>query len=128
MVGLLAPTCDAVLLGDHQDRPDYPPSTLARLVDMTSAGPARLFGVAGKGRIAAGYDADLTIVDLKRRWTITDGWIASRCGWTPYDGVSVTGRPVGTIVRGERVMWDGEVVAPSLGRAVRFLETLERGG
>jgi len=102
--------------------------TLARLVDMTSAGPARLFGIAGKGRIAAGYDADLTVVDLARRETITNGWIASRCGWTPYDGVTVTGWPVGTLVRGERVMWDGEVVRPSLGRAVRFLETLERGG
>ena len=41
--------------------------TLQRFVDLTSAGPARLFGVAGKGRIAAGYDADLTVVDLKRR-------------------------------------------------------------
>ena len=41
--------------------------TLARFVDLTSAGPARLFGIAGKGRIAAGYDADFTIVDLKRR-------------------------------------------------------------
>ena len=51
-----------------------------RFVDLTSAGPARLFGIAGKGRIAAGYDADLTIVDLKRRETITDAWIASRAG------------------------------------------------
>ena len=41
-----------------------------------------------KGRIAVGYDADLTVVDLKRRETITDGWIASRAGWTPYDGVT----------------------------------------
>ena len=52
--------------------------TLERLVDLTSAGPARLFGIACKGRIAAGYDADFTIVDLKRRETIRDAWIASR--------------------------------------------------
>ena len=58
--------------------------TLERFVDLTSAGPARLFRIAGKGRIAVGYDADLTIVDLKRRETITDAWIASRAGWTPY--------------------------------------------
>src|SRR5471032_2424936 len=50
--------------------------SLLRFVDLTSAGPARLFGIAAKGRIAAGYDADLTIVDLKRRETITDKWIA----------------------------------------------------
>ena len=84
--------------------------SLARLVDLTSAGPARIFGIARKGRIAAGYDADLTVVDLKRRETITDRWIASRAGWTPYDGMTVTGWPVGTFVRGRRVMWQGELV------------------
>ncbi|MEZ5923594.1 MAG: dihydroorotase [Hyphomicrobiaceae bacterium] len=96
--------------------------SLARFVDMTSHGPARLFNLAGKGRIAAGYDADLTVVDLKRRETITNQWIASRCGWTPYDGLAVTGWPVGTFVRGRRVMWQGELVGPSSGRAVRFAE------
>jgi dihydroorotase len=100
--------------------------TLERFVDMTSAGPMRLFGIAGKGRIAAGYDADFTIVDLKRQAKITDQWIRSKCGWTPYDGVSVTGWPMGTIVRGHRVMWDGDLVAPARGEAVRFHDTLSR--
>jgi dihydroorotase len=96
--------------------------TLERFVDMTSAGPQRLFGTARKGRIAVGYDADFTVVDLKRRGTIRNGWIASKCGWTPYDGVQVTGWPVGTVVRGNVVMWDGELTAPALGEAVRFDE------
>lgn len=96
--------------------------SLARFVDMTSAGPARLFGLAGKGRLAAGFDADFTVVDLKRRAVITDAWIASRCGWTPYDGRAVTGWPVGTFVRGRRVMWEGEVVSPGMGEAARFGE------
>jgi dihydroorotase len=94
--------------------------SLQRFVDLTSAGPQRLFGVVGKGRIAAGYDADFTIVDLKRSETIRDSWIASRCGWTPYDGKQVTGWPVGAFVRGRRVMWEGELTAPSMGEAVRF--------
>ena len=94
--------------------------TLERFVDLTSAGPQRLFGVVGKGRIAAGYDADFTIVDLKRRETIRDSWIASRSRWTPYDGRTVTGWPVGTIIRGRRVMWEGELMAPSTGERVRF--------
>jgi dihydroorotase len=98
--------------------------SLARLVDLTSAGPARLFGIARKGRIAVGYDADLTVVDLKRRATITDQWIKSRAGWTPYDGVTVTGWPVGTLVRGHRVMWEGELGAPARGEPVRFVEAL----
>jgi dihydroorotase len=98
--------------------------SLLRLVDMTSAGPARLFGISGKGRIAVGYDADLTIVDLKRRVVINNRWIASRCGWTPYDGMSVLGWPVGTIIRGLRVMWEGELVRPGHGAPVRFLQAL----
>jgi dihydroorotase len=98
--------------------------TLQRFVDLTSAGPARIFSMAAKGRIAVGYDADLTVVDLKRRETITDRWIASRAGWTPFHGVGVTGWPVGTVVRGHRVMWEGSLTAPARGERVRFLETL----
>ncbi len=99
--------------------------SLARFVDLSSAGPARLYNIAMKGRIAAGYDADFTIVDLKRTETITNKWVASKAGWTPYDGVKVTGWPVGTFVRGRRVMWQGELVTPSQGETVKFLETLK---
>ncbi len=94
--------------------------TLERFVDMTSAGPARLFGIACKGRIAVGYDADFTIVDLNRVETIRNSWIESKCGWTPYDGVEVMGWPVGTFVRGKKVMWQGELVSKGQGEAVRF--------
>lgn len=102
--------------------------SLARFIDLTSAGPARLFGIACKGRIVAGYDADFTVVDLKRRATITNGWIASRAQWTPYDGTEVTGWPVGTFVRGRKVMWEGELTGPSAGQPIRFLETLQPQG
>jgi dihydroorotase len=96
--------------------------TLERLVDLTSHGPQRLFGIRGKGRIAVGYDADLTVVDLKRRQTITNAWIQSRCGWTPYDGVTVQGWPVGTFVRGQRAMWEGEILGAAAGEPVRFVD------
>ena len=100
--------------------------SLLRFVDLTSAGPARVFGIAAKGRIAAGYDADVTVVDLKRRQTITDEWVTSRAGWTPYNGITVTGWPVGTLVRGRRVMWEGALTTPAVGERVRFVETLGR--
>ena len=101
--------------------------SLARFVDLTSAGPKRLFGIARKGRLSVGYDADVTLVDLKRRETIRNDWIASKCGWTPYDGVTVTGWPVGTLVRGHCVMWEGVVTEPSRGEAVVFEEALGVG-
>ena len=96
--------------------------SLERFVDLTSHGPQRLFGIRNKGRIAVGYDADLTIVDLKRQQTIENSMIASRCGWTPYDGVTVTGWPIGTFVRGHRVMWEGEVIGTGQGEPIRFYE------
>ena len=99
--------------------------SLARFVDLTSAGPKRLFGIARKGRLAVGYDADVTVVDLKRRETIRNDWIASKSRWTPYDGIAVTGWPVGTLVRGRPVMWQGELVGPSTGEAVVFEESLK---
>ncbi len=102
--------------------------SLERFVDLSSAGPARLFDIACKGRIVMGYDADFTVVDLKRRATITNGWIASRAQWTPHNGLEVTGWPVGTFVRGRKVMWEGELTTPSIGAPVRFLETLAPGG
>ncbi|HEY0301571.1 MAG TPA: amidohydrolase family protein, partial [Rhizomicrobium sp.] len=98
--------------------------SLQRFVDLTSAGPARVFGIAAKGRIAVGYDADVTVVDLKRRETITDSWTASRAGWTPYNGMTVTGWPVGTVIRGQKVMWDGSLTTAPRGECVRFVETL----
>ena len=98
--------------------------TLERLVDLTSHGAQRVFGVAGKGRMAEGYDADLTIVDLKARRTITHDMMATRSGWTPFDGFETTGWPMATLIRGRVVMRDGEIVQPGGGKPVRFLETL----
>ena len=98
--------------------------TLERFVDLTSAGPARIFGIAARGRLALGYDASITIVDLKRREMITNKWIASRCGWTPFDGMTVTGWPLMTLVGGRVVMREGALIGDAGGKAVRFLECL----
>jgi dihydroorotase len=95
--------------------------SLARFVDLTSAGPQRIFGIAGKGRLAVGYDADLTIVDLKAERVIENRWIGSKCGWTPFAGRRVKGWPVGTLVRGRLAMWQGEL-GPARGEPVRFGE------
>ncbi|HPN06736.1 MAG TPA: dihydroorotase [Hyphomonadaceae bacterium] len=98
--------------------------SLERFIELTSAGPQRVFGIAGKGRIALGYDADFTVVDMNARKTITHEWSASRCGWTPFDGFEAKAWPVATFVRGLLVMSDGALVAPGRGEPVRFVETL----
>lgn len=94
--------------------------SLQRLVDLMCAGPARVYGVRGKGRIAAGYDADFTIVDMRRERRIEESWLASPCGWSPFAGTKVQGWPVMTIVRGQVVMREDEVLGEPVGRLVRF--------
>ena len=112
----------ATILLDHVNKGNL---TLERFIDLTSAGPQRIFGIAGKGRIAKGYDADFTIVDMGLSRTIENKWIATRSGWTPFDGMTTKGWPVATILRGQIVMRDFAAVAPAQGKPVRFVETLE---
>ena len=64
------------------------------------------------------------MVDLKARRIITNRWIVSRCGWTQFDGMTVSGWPIATIVRGHVVMQDGSLVGDPVGGIVRFLECL----
>ncbi len=98
--------------------------SLERFIDLTSAGAQRIFNIAGKGRMAEGWDADLTLIDLKATRTIRHEDQASRCGWTPFDGFEAKGWPMKTIVRGRVVMSDGELIGTAHGRPVRFQETL----
>src|SRR5690606_22595487 len=79
---------------------------LPRLVELLSAGPARIYNVARKGRLALGFDADLVLVDLAAAHI--------------HAGVRYHGWPVATVLRGELVARDGRVVAPPEGAPVRF--------
>ncbi len=98
--------------------------SLERLVDLTSAGPQRIYGIAGKGRLAVGYDGDLTLVDLKARREITADWLASKCGWSPFEGRRVTGWPLATVLGGRVIARDGQLLGQPAGRPARFVETL----
>lgn len=94
--------------------------TLSRMVDLMAAGPARVYGLQGKGRIARGYDGDLTLVDLGARRRIEASWLASPCGWSPFEGMAVTGWPIATIVRGAIVMRDDTVLGTPRGTLAQF--------
>jgi len=98
--------------------------SIERLIDLTSAGVQRIFGLQCKGRIAVGYDADFSVVDRKGHFTITEDWLASRCGWSPYTGMELRGRVVGTVIRGQAVMWEGELASQAHGEPLRFAGAL----
>ncbi|WP_413943019.1 dihydroorotase [Bdellovibrio sp. HCB-162] len=97
--------------------------TLRRFVEMVTENPCRVFGIQNKGRLRQGFDADITLVDLKKTKTIDNSWIASRCGWTPFHGMSVTGWMTHTIVGGHLVMENDQVLMLPQGKPVNFLET-----
>ena len=88
---------------------------LDRLVDALATRPARIFGLAGKGAIKVGKDADLVIVDPKRVAEIRADRLHSRADWTPYEGMKAI-FPRMTIVRGTAVWCDDLAVGPGFGR------------
>ena len=97
--------------------------TLQRVVDLLCYGPQRIYNIRGKGRIAVGYDADFSIVDLKAQRTIEAADQQSKCGWTPFDGMAITGWPMATIIRGHAAMRDGELAERPGGKPVKFWDT-----
>ena len=83
--------------------------SLERLVGAIATDPARIFGLADKGRLEVGTDADIAIADLDREWEITDDVVLSRIGWTPYAGKRIRGAIDRTLVRGAVVYENGQV-------------------
>ena len=98
---------------------------LPRLVELLCETPARIFDLAPrKGSISVGADADLVLFDPKREWKVEANDMHSLSGYTPYEGWSIRGKVVSTMVRGEFVVQDGRLVqSPGYGeylpRAVR---------
>ncbi len=93
--------------------------SLQKLVDLTAHNPARIYGIKNKGKIEIGYDADLVVADLGRKQMIRNQDMAYKCGWTPFDGMEVTGWPVMTFLRGRIAMEEGVAMSP-LGKAIDF--------
>lgn len=81
--------------------------SLEEVVSWMCDAPARVWDILDKGRIAAGYDADLVLVDLNRQQTIRNAEQQTKCGWSPWDGTTLTGWPVRTWVLGRTVFNEG---------------------
>ena len=94
--------------------------TLQQLINLMCENPCKIFGIKNKGYIKEGFDADLTIADMKKEVTIKNEMIASKCGWTPFHNYNVKGFPVATIVDGNLVMLDGKVIMESKGKPLKF--------
>jgi dihydroorotase-like cyclic amidohydrolase len=101
-------TLSVLLDGARSGRLSY-----ERVVEVYSQRPAQVYGLyPRKGRIDAGADADLVLVDPEARWEVRDEDIVSRAGWSPLAGRTLVGRAVRSYVRGQPVAVSGDVVAP----------------
>jgi dihydroorotase len=98
--------------------------SLNKLVSLWSYGPERIHKISGKGRIEQRYDADFTIVDMNKEMIITNNQQRSKSKWTPYDGMKVKGWPTHTIVRGNVVMQDDDIISQPIGKIIKFKETM----
>jgi dihydroorotase len=94
--------------------------SLRQVVSWMCEAPARVWNLHQKGAIREGWDADLVLVDLHRTAVVRNADQLTKCGWTPWDGVSLTGWPVRTFVHGRTVYCDGRVVAEGTGREILY--------
>jgi len=93
---------------------------LEQLVKLMCENPCRIFGIKNKGYIKEDFDADLTIVDMNKEQIIKNEMMASKCGWTPFNNLTVKGFPVATIINGKIVMSDGKVNIEGSGQPLDF--------
>ena len=93
---------------------------LEQLIKLMCENPCKIFGIQNKGYIKEGYDADLTIVDMNKEQTIKNEMMATKCGWTPFNDMTIKGFPFATIINGKTVMLNGKVISEGLGKPLEF--------
>ncbi len=93
---------------------------LIRLAELLCENPRHVFGCKSKGRIEVGLDADFTLVDMNKIDVVQNSRMASKCGWTPFDGEKLKGWPIASFIAGEQVLDDGKLVGQARGKPVQF--------
>lgn len=94
--------------------------SLEKFAELVTLNPRRVFKIADKGILKKGYDADLTILDLKKTWTLENSWIKSRSQWTPFAGMKIQGSIHSVYLMGTKVLQEDELITPPAGKAVNF--------
>lgn len=100
--------------------------SLERVVECMCHNPAQLFGIKDRGFIRKGYFADIVLIDPNAPWTVSKGNIASKCGWSPMEGITFEDSVVATFVNGTQVVKDGKVVK-GIDKSSKALEFNHKG-
>tara|TARA_B100001540_G_scaffold276358_1_gene263129 strand:- start:249 stop:566 length:318 start_codon:yes stop_codon:yes gene_type:complete len=93
---------------------------LEQLIKLICENPVKIFGIKSKGYIRKNFDADLTIVDMEKTIQITNDKIMSKCKWSPFDGFSLKGSPVASIINGKIKMKNGKIIGDPEGKPLNF--------
>ena len=91
-----------------------------QLINFLCENPVKIFGIINKGYIKKDYDADSTIIDMKKTIEIENKKIESKCGWSPFNGYKFKGTPVMTIIDGKIKMQDGNIIGDPEGKPINF--------
>ena len=94
--------------------------SLEMLIKLMCENPCKIFGIKNKGYLKEEYDADITIIDMKKEQIIKNDMIASKCGWTPFNNYKVKGFPIATIVNGKIVMENNKIISKAQGMPLKF--------
>ena len=94
--------------------------TLQDISNWMSGNQARLYNIQNKGFLKVGYDADIVLVDLKKKKKISNETVVSKCGWTAFDGTECTGWPVATLVNGQVVFREGDFFEDVKGKEIQI--------
>ena len=93
---------------------------LNQIVNFLCKNPVKIFGIKNKGYIKKNFDADFTVVDLKKEIEIKNENIESKCGWSPFNGYKFKGVPIYTIIGGDIKMQDGKIIGEPSGKPLSF--------
>ena len=105
------------LMLDHVNKKKL---SLKKLVDLLATNPHRVYGMKNQGLLKEGFKANLTIVDMKKSRKISQKWLRSKCGWSPFENKETQGWPVAVLLNGEWAMREDEVLGHPKGKGLLF--------
>ena len=94
--------------------------TLEKVIELLCYNPAKIYNIKNKGQLKKGYDADITIIDLKKTYIVKNKDMAYKCGWTPFDGLKIKGDIYATLVNGKVKMIEKKTLGKPDGKMVLF--------
>ncbi len=94
--------------------------SLLKLVKLLSTNPSKIYNIKNKGAIKKGYDADITLLNMKKSFILRNKDMATKSKWSPFSGLKVKGKPIATIINGEIKMFKDKIIGKAEGKVVKF--------